>query len=64
MAIDASGAGRPSTVAAGLVSVRLARTLPSESWTGWDDAGAGVLAIMVVVFVGLARRRRRTLVLY
>jgi len=61
MAIDASGVGQPSLVAAGLVSVRLAITLPSRRWTGWDDAGAGVLAIVVVVFVGLARRRSRRL---
>ena len=63
MAINASGVGQPSPVAAGLLSARLARILPSESWTGWDDGSAGVLAIVVVVFVGVALRRRRTLFL-
>ncbi len=58
MAIDASGVGQPSPVAAGLLSARLGRILPSGSWTGWDDASAGVLAIVVVVIAEIVRRRR------
>jgi hypothetical protein len=61
MAIDASGLGHPSAVAAGLLSIRLARTLPSGSWTGWDIAGAAVLVMVVVVFAEVARRRSRGL---
>jgi uncharacterized protein DUF2330 len=61
MAIDASGVGHPSAVAAGLLSVRLARTLPSGSWTGWDIAGAAALALLVVFFAEVARRRSRKL---
>src|SRR6202035_200656 len=38
MAVDASGVGHPSAVAAGLVSDRRARILPSGSWSGWDVA--------------------------
>jgi hypothetical protein len=64
MAIDASGVSHPSAVAAGLLSDRLARNLPSRRWSGWDVGGAAALAIMVVVFAKVARRRRRRLVLY
>jgi hypothetical protein len=59
MAVDASGVGHPSVVAAGLVSTRLARTLPSGTWSGWDVAGAAGLAVVVVIFAGVARRRNR-----
>jgi hypothetical protein len=64
MAIDASGVSHPSAVAAGLLSDRLARNLPSRRWSGWDVGGAAALATMVVVFAKVARRRRRRLVLY
>ena len=63
MAIDASGTGQPSAVAAGLVGHdRLARILPSDRWTGWDVAGAAVLAIALVVGAEFGRRRSRRLV--
>jgi hypothetical protein len=60
MSIDASGVGHPSAVAAGLLSTRLARTLPSGRWTGWDIGGAAVLAALVVLFAEVTRRRRHT----
>jgi hypothetical protein len=59
MAVDASGVGHPSAVAAGLLSVRLARTLPAGSWTGSDIAGAVALALLVVVIAEAARRKFR-----
>jgi hypothetical protein len=60
MAVDASGVGHPSAVAAGLLSARLARALPSGRWTGWDVTGAVALVAGLVVFAEVTRRRRRS----
>lgn len=59
MAIDTSGVGHPSAVAAGLLSLRLARTFPSGSWTGWGVAGAASLVMVMVVIAEVARRQSR-----
>jgi len=60
MAIDASGAGQPSTVAAGLSATdRLARLLPSDGLTAWDWTGIAIVAAGLAVALGLVRRRNR-----
>jgi hypothetical protein len=62
MAIDASGVGHPSTVAAGLsASDRFARLLPSDGLNGWRWVGIGALVVGIASTLELVRRRTRAL---